>query len=324
VIIGCYAAAVSCVIGQVDGLIRQAAFDWLTDRREVLGESLPRTSLENEFLVAGTRVPLMGPQGIWKPAQCELPLSVTTVSDGPYADAFDSRSGVLRYAYRGTDTNHRDNRGLRKAGELRTPLIYFLGVGQARYAAAYPVFVVGDNPNALFFDLQVDDISASRLSPALAPNRIAEEAEPRRAYITTTAKRRLFQEVFRQRVLRAYREACALCRLRHPELLDAAHITPDADDAGDPFVSNGLALCKLHHAAFDKFFFTVRPDYRIQVRPSILTEVDGPMLIVGLQDIHGQLIQLPHRPEQRPDPARLEKRLVLFEVASSPTEVAPS
>jgi putative restriction endonuclease len=303
------------VIGHVDGPIRQAAFDWLTDRRETNGESLTRMSLESEFLIAGIRVPLVGPQGIWKPAQCELPLSVTTVSDGPYADAFDSKSGVLRYAYRGSDANHRDNRGLRRAGELRTPLIYFLGLGQARYAAAYPVFVVGDNSKALFFDLQVDDISAARLSSDSA-GWIAEEAEPRRAYITTTAKRRLFQEVFRQRVLRAYREACALCRLRHPELLDAAHITPDSDESGEPFVSNGLALCKLHHAAFDRFFFTVRPDYRIEVRPSILKEIDGPMLVIGLQDIDGQRIQLPHRPEQRPDPARLEKRLAAFREAS--------
>jgi putative restriction endonuclease len=99
-------------------------------------------------------------------------------------------------------------------------------------------------------------------------------------------------------------------------LLDAAHITPDSDESGDPFVSNGLALCKLHHAAFDRFFFTVRPDYRIEVRPSILTEVDGPMLVVGLQEIEGQLIQLPHRPEQRPDPDRLEKRLAAFREAS--------
>jgi putative restriction endonuclease len=304
------------VIGQVDGPIRQAAFDWLTDRRETHGESLTRATLENDFLVQGIRIPLVGPQGIWKPAQCELPLSVTTVSDGPYADAFDSSSGVLRYAYRGVDPNHRDNRGLRRAGELRTPLAYFLGLGQARYAAAYPVFVVGDNPASLFFDLQVDDIGATQLMSSSGVVQAAEDPEPRRAYITTTAKRRLFQAAFRQRVLRAYRESCALCRLRHPELLDAAHITPDADELGDPIVSNGLALCKLHHAAFDGYFFTVRPDYRIEVRSSILSEVDGPMLVVGLQDIHGKLIELPHRPEQRPDAARLEKRLAVFRAAS--------
>ncbi len=37
----------------------------------------------------------------------------------------------------------------------------------------------------------------------------------------------MHQQEFRQRVLRAYRERCAICRLRHEELLDAAHILPD-------------------------------------------------------------------------------------------------
>jgi len=40
------------------------------------------------------------------------------------------------------------------------------------------------------------------------------------------------------------------------------------------------------------------------------------MLIIGLQDINGSLIQLPTRAAQRPDPARLEKRLEIFRAAS--------
>jgi hypothetical protein len=36
------------------------------------------------------------------------------------------------------------------------------------------------------------------------------------------------------------------------ELLDAAHILPDGHPKGEPVVPNGLALCKLHHAAFDR------------------------------------------------------------------------
>ena len=55
----------------------------------------------------------------------------------------------------------------------------------------------------------------------------------------------------------------------------------------DPWC-NGMSLCKLHHAAFDGCFFTVTPDYRFVVRPSILAESDGPMLVVGLQQINGR------------------------------------
>ena len=47
-----------------------------------------------------------------------------------------------------------------------------------------------------------------------------------------------------------------------------------------------------------------------------LVESDGPMLVVGLQQIDGRLIELPRRPDQRPDPDRLAARLERFRVAS--------
>jgi putative restriction endonuclease len=50
----------------------------------------------------------------------------------------------------------------------------------------------------------------------------------------------------------------------------------------------------------------------VEVRRSVLEESDGPMLVVGLQQIHGQLIHLPSRSSNRPDPARLEGRYELF------------
>jgi hypothetical protein len=40
------------------------------------------------------------------------------------------------------------------------------------------------------------------------------------------------------------------------------------------------------------------------------------MLIFGLQQAHGQLIGLPRRPAERPDPVRLERRYERFVRAS--------
>jgi putative restriction endonuclease len=196
----------------------------------------------------------------------------------------------------------------------RVPIIYFHAVERGQYAAAYPVFVVGDDPTSLFFSMQVDDLGAAIAD--MSGHAIGEdESEPRRAYVTATVRRRLHQVEFRQRVIKAYAERCALCRLRHNELLDAAHITPDRDAEGEPVITNGIALCKLHHAAFDGFFFAVRPDYTIEVRPSILNETDGPMLLVGLQQIQGQRIHLPTRVADYPDPLRLERRYGEFRAA---------
>jgi putative restriction endonuclease len=306
------------VIGVADRDIRLAAFAWLTELRDQQGNVLSRSTLLRGFDWAGRRIGLMSPQqGIWKPAACQLPLSITTTRGGPYEDAFDSSTGRIRYSYRGTDPLHRDNRGLREAMRDRVPLAYFHAIEAGRYLGAWPVFVTQDEPNHLRFWVQVDDAATVFAVGTESVHLIAEdEREARRAYITATVRRRLHQATFREQVLRAYREMCALCRLRHAELLDAAHITPDTDPEGEPLVSNGLALCKLHHAAFDGFFFTVTPDYRVEVRAGILAESDGPMLVVGLQQIHGQMIHLPTRTSHRPDPQRLAARYERFRAAS--------
>lgn len=59
------------VIGTADSRIRGAVFDWLTEQRNSLGEALPRASLE-AFMLDGSRVPLVGPQGIWNPPTASI------------------------------------------------------------------------------------------------------------------------------------------------------------------------------------------------------------------------------------------------------------
>jgi hypothetical protein len=61
-------------------------------------------------------------------------------------------------------------------------------------------------------------------------------------------------------------------------------------------VPNGLAPCKLRHAAFDANLMGVRPDHRIEVKRRLLEEIDGPMLIHGLQGFDGQTITGPREP----------------------------
>ena len=101
-------------------------------------------------------------------------------------------------------------------------------------------------------------------------------------------------------------------------MLDAAHIVPDTEPEGEPIVSNGIALCRLHHAAFDRFFVAVRPDHIIEVREDVLEEIDGPTLQHAIQGLHGQLIVLPRKVEERPAPELLSLRYDRFlEVAGT-------
>jgi putative restriction endonuclease len=136
-----------------------------------------------------------------------------------------------------------------------------------------------------------------------------------RGYVLRLTKQRLHQPVFRTRVLRAYADTCAMCRLRHAELLDAAHILPDTHPQGLPVVPNGLALCKIHHAAYDMNIVGIRPDLYIEVQPKVLAEVDGPMLRHGLQEMSGMRIFVPRSRDSQPDRDRLEKRYDEFRAA---------
>lgn len=295
-----------------DAAVRNAAFEWLRGQVESRGDVLPREVLARGFGFDGRRVPLVSPQGIFKPrVLSHAPLSITTAPDGPYDDAFGS-SGLLRYRYRGTDPDHADNRRLRFAMRERLPLVYLHGVFRGKYVAAWPVFVVADEPGGLTFTIAVDDARHLWAPAGGAAGAVHDDAaEGRRAYVTAAVQRRLHQRAFRERVLAAYRNRCAFCRFRHAELLDAAHIVPDAEQ-GEPVVSNGLALCKLHHAAFDRYFLGVRPDYIVEARPDLLEEEDGPTLLHGIQGLHGTRIAVPGKPERRPDPASLERRYEIF------------
>ena len=113
-------------------------------------------------------------------------------------------------------------------------------------------------------------------------------------------------------MIAAYGERCALCALRHRELLDAAHIIPDIEEAGEPIVKNGLSLCKIHHAAFDQNILGINPEYRIRMRNDILEEIDGPMLRYGLQELHDKTLYLPKRKNFWPDRDRLDIRYSKF------------
>ncbi len=92
-------------------------------------------------------------------------------------------------------------------------------------------------------------------------------------------------------------------------------ILPDGHPRGEPIVPNGLALCKLHHAAFDAYILGIRPDHVIEVREDILREEDDPMLRHGLQEIAGSVIQLPRSERERPRSDFLAERYELFRKA---------
>jgi putative restriction endonuclease len=303
------------VIDDADLAVRTAAFRFLDEQSRLTGEdgALRRELLARGFVYSGQRVPLLGPQGIFKPKVLRsIPLSIRTaaVKEGevrPYDDAI-GEDGLLRYRYRGSNPAHHENAGLRLAMEQRVPLIYLHGIVPGLYAPVWPVFVVGDDPRILTFTVNVNEGTFAGAGAAAD----VDHPEIRRRYATRMVRQRLHQTAFRERVVRAYEYHCAICRLKRNELLEAAHITPDADPLGEPVVPNGVSLCKLHHAAFDTQLIGIRPDYIVQVWRDVLDESDGPMLIHGLQGFHDKPILVPRHAGWRPNQSLLEERFERF------------
>lgn len=263
------------------------------------------------FQYGGARIPLMDRQrGIRKPAGLEAALAIRTTYTAPtavppYNDAIGP-DGLQRYKYRGDDPQHPENVALRRAYEQRLPLIWFVGVKAGLYEPIYPVWVVGDDVQNLEFALALDE--GQRF---VTPGQVVDEDS--RRYVERLTKVRLHQRVFRSQVLLAYGGKCAICRIRHAELLDAAHIIADGQPHGQPVLPNGLSLCKIHHAAFDHSILGIRPDLTLHIRQDILEEVDGWMLKGGIQGVHNtSLAVVPSVRAARPSKDRLEERYAAF------------
>ena len=125
-------------------------------------------------------------------------------------------------------------------------------------------------------------------------------------------RHRLHQHRFRRDVLTAYRHRCTVCALKEAELVQAAHIVEDADERGIAAVVNGLALCAIHHLAYDRNLMGIAPDGVVHIARRLRDERDGPMLREGLQGFHGALIGLPRRAVDHPDPLLLGDRFDRF------------
>lgn len=107
---------------------------------------------------------------------------------------------------------------------------------------------------------------------------------------------------FRNRVLGAYGHRCAACGVQL-ELIDAAHVLPVEADGSTDETCNGIALCKLHHAAFDRNLISFDERYRIELSKSKIANLRAAGRDGGISDFTANLkpmILLPTRKSDQP------------------------
>ena len=302
-----------------DTAMRLAAFEHVRRLSEV-NDHLTANELKPGFVFGGERVPLVNPQrGIFKPQSMRFLLSIRTVFPKPggkvwYDDQRDVHRQIFEgdetvdYAFMGQDPEAADNRWLREACEHRVPVIYFLGIAPGRYQAHVPAFIAGWDATALKARVAFGLPDQSALGPP--------QNAPERRYALREVKQRLHQASFREAVIAPYNGRCALSGLPESLLLDAAHIMADKDEQfGQPVVTNGIPLSKIHHAAFDAHLIGIDPDYRLHVSDRLLIQQDGPML-EALKRLNGGTLHFPTRAQDNPDRDRLALRFERFKAAA--------
>ena len=293
-----------------DASFRLEAMDYVRSRSEASGGVITRPELE-AFTFEGERITLIDTgRGIRNPRQLQATISLLMDPASDYDDEMGS-DGFLRYSIRTGEWGQGDNRKLHEALLRGVPLILLQKIRDGVFVPVLPAYVTGAEPTGGLhgrYIVQVTEADRLDLGPT---GDVSSELE--RRYRDQIVKQRVHQPLFRAMVIDAYQRRCAVCALNHVELLDAAHITPDSDPGGLPSTRNGLSLCKIHHAAYDRDIIGIRPDLRIEVAGAVMAESDGPMLRHGLQGFHGeQLRSVPARRKDRPDPERLERRYVEF------------
>jgi putative restriction endonuclease len=287
-----------------DLTLRQAAMTRAQELSAAYQDLVPLSAIREGFRFRGERISFGSLyRGIYRARQMRGPAALSLVTSPPkagksrpYDDEMDADRGVILYHYRAGSVEQADNRAIQAAHELQSPLLYFHGVAPGQYLIACPVFVRENDPGEKVVLLQVGVPLADTQpgGPVSTPDA--------RRYALREVRVRLHQQEFRIGVLRAYRERCAICTLRERELVQAAHIVADPSPEGIAAVVNGLALCAIHHLAYDRNLLGIDPDGVVHIAQRLRDEHDGPMLTQGLQGFHGATILKPRRPTDHPDP----------------------
>jgi putative restriction endonuclease len=314
------------VADERDMELRRAALDHVRRLSRAFDDIVPVGVLKDGFRFRGERISLGSfYSGIYKPRVMDGPAALTLTTappklgrDAPYDDGFDEPTQSFVYHYRTAQSDSQaalraaeaDNRALRAAFNLAVPVIYFHGIASGQYTPVAPVFITRDEP-----DRRVVHLEAALPLQDVGDRGLQSDADLRR-YATREARVRLHQHRFRELVLSAYSGKCAVCSLRESALLQAAHIIEDRDPRGAASVVNGIALCAIHHLAYDRNLLGIDPTGVVHIASRLLEEIDGPMLSAGLQSFHGAHLFAPRRQADRPDPVRLEIRYEQFRDAS--------
>ena len=213
-----------------------ATMQWFEAQRADGHELFTHQELMRGFMWHGHRLPLVHQtQGIWKPAGFASPLTFKTAApksgkEAPYTDRIDD-DGLLRYKFADSPGKQWTNEAMIEAARRNYPLAWLVGVKPTDsllyYYVRFPTFIERIDRESSEFIIAIEE----------ARSAVIENADPpliERRYASRWTRARVHQHDFREHVISAYEISCAVCDLPHAQLLEAAHIIPDAEESAHP------------------------------------------------------------------------------------------
>lgn len=270
-------------------------------------------------LPAGTTFLAATPKGIYKPHWTHYALSVRQSLDGPYNDHVVHRpDGTWTYSYfqegfAPADTHAKaTNRGLMACLVDSVPVGVFRQVERkpSRYEILGLALVATFDGGFFFLEGAARDGRVRPPGPAAEFDRLAEirDSVVEAAHTSAPdvvapllARQRVFTEIlqrrgqsaFREQLLDAYGNRCAMSEYDAVPSLEAAHIVPYADE-GLSTPRNGLLLRADLHTLFDVGLLAVGPsDLRIRLSERLAATRYEPL---NMRDL-----RVPSEPHLRPD-----------------------
>lgn len=292
-----------------------AAMQWFESRRIAGHELFTHQDLMEGMMWHGHHLPLTHQtQGIWKPKGFSSALTFKTAArspnkEAPYEDRIDA-DGLLRYKFAESANKQWTNKAMIAAAQLGYPLAWLVGVRPASilyYYARFPVYIERIDHRRQEFIISIHETVQEHTNDSNQEPPMIE-----RKYVSRWTRARVHQHDFREHVISAYEISCAICDLPHAQLLEAAHIIPDSEDSGIPEVSNGLALCRTHHTAYDRNLIGIDPDHRIHVAERA-RKLEKDTRRISLTPFNRRaLSHVPKNKKLHPDQGRLHSRFINF------------
>lgn len=134
-----------------------------------------------------------------------------------------------------------------------------------------------------------------------------------RKEVLRTIKQKVRDADFRDRIMTAYKCTCAMCSVQL-KLIDAAHIVPVDSPKSTDETNNGIALCALHHRAFDNGLVSFDSGYKIEINQPNLQKLAALGLDGGYNAFKNNLravIDVPADRRDHPHPSHIKQGRVL-------------